>query len=154
MGTEDQGWVAHFAKCALAGQPISIFGDGCQVRDILYVDDAVEAYLAAWRRIGKVSGRAFNLGGGPQNAISLLQLIRYLEALLDRRIAIEFGDWRVGDQRYFVSDATLARRELGLGQATGWRDGVAKLVAWLQRRQPARAPAVSVRPNEPAGAVL
>ena len=80
MGTEDQGWVAHFLIRALAGEPISIFGDGCQVRDILYVADAVEAYLAAWQRIDGVKGRAFNLGGGPANAVSLRQLLRHIES--------------------------------------------------------------------------
>ena len=75
LGTEDQGWVAHFLLRALAGEPITIYGDGRQVRDILFVDDAVAAYIAAWRRIGAVSGRAFNLGGGPANAVSLLQLL-------------------------------------------------------------------------------
>src|SRR3712207_9424037 len=73
MGTEEQGWVAHFLIRALDGEPISIFGDGRQVRDILDVSDAVDAYVAAWRRIAPVSGRAFNLGGGPAHAVSLRQ---------------------------------------------------------------------------------
>jgi CDP-paratose 2-epimerase len=75
MGTEDQGWVAHFVIRALEGRPISIFGDGRQVRDVLHVNDAVAAYLAAWRRIDAVQGHAFNLGGGPANAVSLRQLL-------------------------------------------------------------------------------
>src|SRR5690606_24091152 len=74
LGTEDQGWVAHFARRALAGEPITIYGDGRQVRVLLYVADAVEAYLSAWERIETVAGRAFNLGGGPDNAVSLLQV--------------------------------------------------------------------------------
>ncbi|MFL5166367.1 MAG: NAD-dependent epimerase/dehydratase family protein, partial [Microvirga sp.] len=74
MGTEDQGWVAHFLIRALDGEPISIYGDGRQVRDVLNVADAVEAYVSAWRRIDAVQGRAFNLGGGPANAVSLRQL--------------------------------------------------------------------------------
>src|SRR5207253_8119132 len=75
MGTEDQGWVAHFLIQALQGQPIRIYGDGRQVRDILFVDDAVQAYLRALVRIEQVAGRAFHLGGGAGNAVSLLQLI-------------------------------------------------------------------------------
>ena len=71
MGTEDQGWLAHFAIKALTGETISIFGDGCQVRDALDVSDCCAAYLAAWRNIDRVAGRAFNLGGGPRNAVSL-----------------------------------------------------------------------------------
>ena len=140
MGTEDQGWVAHFLIRALDGEPISIFGDGRQVRDILDVSDAVDAYVAAWRRIAQVSGRAFNLGGGPENAVSLRQLVAHMEDLLGRRVQLEFADWRPGDQRYYVSDTRLAQRELGLGTARPWREGVAALASWLQgeRAGPAR----------------
>ena len=140
MGTEDQGWVAHFAKRALAGRTIRIYGDGRQVRDVLFVDDAVEAYVAAWRHINQVKGSAFNLGGGPQNAISLLQLIGHLEQLLDRSINVELFDWRPGDQRYYVSDPSLARRKLELGAPLSWREGVAKLTDWLRSEEPSPQP--------------
>ena len=132
MGTEDQGWVAHFLIRALAGEPISIYGDGRQVRDILYVADAVEAYINAWRRIASVSGRAFNLGGGRANAVSLRQLIAHIEHLLGRKAELEFSDWRAGDQRYYVSDASHARRELGLPEPLDWRTGVGRLADWLK----------------------
>jgi CDP-paratose 2-epimerase len=140
MGTEDQGWVAHFLIRALDGEPISIFGDGRQVRDILDVSDAVDAYVAAWRRIAQVSGRAFNLGGGPENAVSLRQLIAHIEDITGRPVPLEFADWRPGDQRYYVSDTRLAQRELGLGDARPWREGVTALATWLQaeRAGPAR----------------
>jgi CDP-paratose 2-epimerase len=131
MGTEDQGWVAHFLIRALQGEPISIYGDGRQVRDILDVGDAVEAYLAAWRRIEAVQGRAFNLGGGPGNAVSLRQLLRYIEDLLGRPIELTFSDWRAGDQRYYVSNTRRAVTELGLRPPTAWRIGVAALAHWL-----------------------
>lgn len=147
MGTEDQGWVAHFLIRALEGQPIVIYGDGRQVRDILDVGDAVQAYLSAWRRIDQVSGRAFNLGGGPANAVSLLQLIGYIEEVTGRKVDVGFADWRAGDQRYYVSDPSAARRELGLDEARDWRSGVAALAEWLSAergragasRQPAEA---------------
>ena len=147
MGTEDQGWVAHFLIRALEGRPISIYGDGRQVRDILNVADAVEAYLAAWRRIAAVRGRAYNLGGGPANAVSLLQLIGFIEELTGRKLELAFADWRAGDQRYYVSDPSAARRDLGLAEPIDWRRGVAELVQWLAaerglagaRRQPAEA---------------
>jgi CDP-paratose 2-epimerase len=132
MGTEDQGWVAHFAIRALRDKPISIFGDGRQVRDILDVKDAVDAYLAAWRRIGEVHGRAFNLGGGPANAVSLRQLVQQIEGLLGRSIAVSYSDWRPGDQRYYVSDTAAARRELGLDEPRDWRTGVRLLSQWLE----------------------
>ncbi|WP_207450360.1 SDR family NAD(P)-dependent oxidoreductase [Roseomonas marmotae] len=133
MGTEDQGWVAHFLIRALKGEPISIFGDGRQVRDVLQVDDAVRAYLNAWGRIGTVHGRAFNLGGGPGNAISLRQLVAAIEELLGRRVELQFADWRAGDQRYYVSDTRATRLELGLAEPTSWRAGVAALAQWLER---------------------
>lgn len=130
-GTEDQGWVAHFMIRALRGEPVVIYGDGRQVRDILFVDDAIEAYMRAWRRIGRISGRAFNLGGGPANAVSLRQLIDHIEGLLGRRIDVTFQDWRAGDQRYYVCDTRRIARELGLPAPMPWRTGVARLGDWL-----------------------
>jgi len=135
MGTEDQGWVAHFLIKALKGEPISIYGDGCQVRDVLDIGDAVEAYAAAWRRIDTVQGRAFNLGGGPTNAISLKQLITHIEDVVGRPVDATFSDWRAGDQRYYVSDTRLATRELSLRPPTPWRKGVAALAHWLQEER-------------------
>jgi CDP-paratose 2-epimerase len=146
MGTEDQGWVAHFLIRALEGQPIVIYGDGRQVRDILGVADAVEAYMAAWKRIGQVSGCAFNLGGGAANAVSLRQLIGYIEEITHRPVDVSFADWRAGDQRYYVSDASLARRELQLAEPVDWRSGVAQLARWLtaERGGGVRRPAEAV----------
>ena len=131
MGTEDQGWVAHFLIRALEGKPITLYGDGHQVRDILDVADAVEAYVAAWRSIDRVAGRAFNLGGGPANAISLRQLLAYMGELTGREIDVRFADWRAGDQRYFVADTRAASRDLGLDGKVPWRRGVARLARWL-----------------------
>jgi CDP-paratose 2-epimerase len=141
MGTEDQGWVAHFLIRALQGEPITLYGDGRQVRDILDVDDAVDAYLAAWDRIDQVKGRAFNLGGGPANAVSLRQLLDVIADLTGREVDVRYDDWRAGDQRYFVADASAARRALGLAPARDWREGVARLADWLraERGWPARA---------------
>jgi CDP-paratose 2-epimerase len=138
FGTEDQGWVAHFLIRALNDEPLTIYGDGRQVRDILFVDDAVEAYVSAFRRIGKVKGRAFNLGGGAANAVSLLQLLQRIEEITGRKPAVAFSEWRAGDQRYYVSDTTAARRELALPEPRGWRAGVADLATWLSvARRPA-----------------
>ncbi|MBC6982690.1 SDR family NAD(P)-dependent oxidoreductase [Caulobacter sp. 17J80-11] len=136
MGAEEQGWVAHFLKQALAGRPIRIFGDGRQVRDVLDVSDAVDAWISAWRRIDRVKGRAFNLGGGPVNAVSLRQVIDHIETLLGRSVEVEFLDWRPGDQRWFVSDPSAARLALGLPEPTPWRDGLAGLAEWLRGREP------------------
>ncbi|HET8750837.1 MAG TPA: SDR family NAD(P)-dependent oxidoreductase [Sphingomicrobium sp.] len=131
MGTEDQGWVAHFLIRALEGEPVTIYGDGKQVRDILDVGDAVSAYVGALRNIDRVRGRVFNLGGGPTNAISLLELIEEIRAITGREVDLRFEDWRKGDQRWYVTDAHAARSALGLAQPLGWRDGVARLANWL-----------------------
>jgi CDP-paratose 2-epimerase len=149
MGTEDQGWVAHFLIRALEGETITLYGDGHQVRDILDVGDAVDAYMAAWAQIDRIAGQAFNLGGGPANAVSLRQLMRHIEDLTGRKPDVHYSDWRAGDQRYFVADTRAIRRELGLAEARNWRDGVAALADWLgaERRL---APAASTAMKIPA----
>ncbi len=131
MGTEDQGWLAHFLIEALKGRPITIFGDGYQVRDVLFIDDAIDAYLAVWRGIDRVRGTAFNLGGGPSNAVSLRMVLDEIERMTGREIDLRFRDWRAGDQRYFVSDTGRLHRELGFEPKVGWRDGLRRLATWL-----------------------
>ncbi len=131
MGTEDQGWVAHFLIRALEDKPLTIYGDGRQVRDILEVGDAVNAYVAALQNIERVQGRAFNLGGGPANAVSLRQLIDEICAITNRQIDLRFEDWRPGDQRWFVADTSLACAALDLPAPRGWRSGIASLARWL-----------------------
>jgi CDP-paratose 2-epimerase len=131
MGTEDQGWVAHFLIRALEGAPITLYGDGKQVRDILDVSDAVDAYVSSLERISKVRGRVFNLGGGPSNAVSLLQLTDEIRHIIGREVEIRFEDWRQGDQRWFVANTAAARGELGLRAPVPWREGVARLAHWL-----------------------
>jgi CDP-paratose 2-epimerase len=132
MGNEDQGWVAHFLIRALEEKPITVYGDGRQVRDILYVDDLVDALRRAGERSDELAGRAFNIGGGPANRISLLDLIELIAELRDEPPAVEFGPWRQGDQRYYVSDTAA------YAAATGWRasvdpaEGVRRLHAWLE----------------------
>jgi len=131
MGTEDQGWVAHFLIRTLQGKPITIYGDGRQVRDVLDVGDTVNAYVAALENIDRVHGRAFNLGGGPPNAISLLQLLEEIRVVTGRDVEISFEDWRQGDQRWYVSDTRAAQSALGLPKPRGWREGIARLAQWL-----------------------
>ncbi|XXT17166.1 SDR family NAD(P)-dependent oxidoreductase [Sorangium sp. So ce429] len=132
FGTEDQGWVAHFLLQALRREPITLYGDGMQVRDVLFVDDLVDAFLLARKNIRQLSATAFNIGGGPENTISLLELLDMIEELDGKRPATGFEGWRPGDQRYYVSDC---RR---FSAATGWwprvrvREGVRKLYGWLR----------------------
>ena len=139
FGTEDQGWVAHFLLSAMAGEPVTVYGDGCQVRDILYVDDAVSAYLAAYARIGEVQGQAFNLGGGPANAVSLRQVLSAAEELSGRPVAVNYAGWRPGDQRSYVSDTQRITRALDLSPPLPWRTGLARLAEWLASGPAVRA---------------
>ena len=131
MGTEDQGWVAHFLIRALGGKPVTLFGDGRQVRDICDVGDTCEAYIAALANLGSIAGRAFNWGGGPGNAVSLLGLIEEIGTIIGRSPQVEFDDWRAGDQRWFVADTRSIDQALPLSPRTHWRDGVHKLAQWL-----------------------
>jgi CDP-paratose 2-epimerase len=133
FGTEDQGWVAHFLIKALRGDRITIFGDGKQVRDILHVDDAVDAYRRMLASIDLVAGRAFNLGGGPANAVSLKAVLAEIGALIGRDVATDFQDWRPGDQPYFVADTRALNAELGWRASFDWRDGLRDLHRWARR---------------------
>ena len=143
FGTEDQGWVAHFILRALRGERITLYGDGMQVRDVLYVDDLVDAFLLAEQNAQRLRGRAFNMGGGPANAISLQDLLDHIERLQGRRPGVTFDGWRTGDQRYYVSDTQAFQRE------TGWRarvpadEGIARLFEWLAAQQGKRGKAGS-----------
>ena len=129
---------------------MSIYGDGRQVRDVLHVRDAVAAYVAAWERIEAVSGRAFNLGGGAQNAVSLRQVLAEIAALTGRPVESRFAEWRPGDQRYYVSDASAARSALGLEPPLGWREGLADLARWLAAEHAALAAGPAARPRATA----
>jgi CDP-paratose 2-epimerase len=146
LGTEDQGWVAHFMLRAVQDKPIILFGDGHQVRDILHVTDAVSAYVAAWKRIGSVAGGAFNLGGGPENAVSLLTLLAHIEAILGRPIDRRLADWRQNDQRYFVADSRRARAALHLPPPLPWREGSALLLQEIADRHDVRLAGDAVTP--------
>ena len=132
FGTEDQGWVAHFLLRMLAGDEITLFGDGKQVRDILHVSDAVDAYLTLLGRMDEAKGRAFNLGGGPGNAVSLLQLLQEAEEVTGRPARLRHEETRAGDQVYFVADTRAIEDAFGWRARTGWRDGLRDLAAWLE----------------------
>ncbi|MBS3647545.1 NAD-dependent epimerase/dehydratase family protein [Pseudaminobacter sp. 19-2017] len=131
FGTEDQGWVAHFLIRALADEPITIYGDGRQVRDILHVSDAVAAYRAVLSRIEEFSGRAFNLGGGPQNAVSLRMVLHEIGRILGREVPFSFARTRTGDQLYFVADTRAISSALGWEAQMTWQDGIRSLADWL-----------------------
>jgi len=131
FGNEDQGWVAHFLIRAMEGHPITLYGDGRQVRDILFIDDLVDAFLLAQSHAATISGRAFNIGGGPANAISLLELLEMIERLEGRRPDVAYAEPRRGDQRYYVSDTDAFREATGWSPKIGARKGVRLLHEWL-----------------------
>lgn len=131
-GNEDQGWVAHFALQTLGRKPVTIYGDGCQVRDVLYVCDLVELYDRVLESIDAVSGRAYNVGGGSANSVSLHDCLRQLGATVGTQPQLLYDDWRPGDQRVFVSDNRRLERDLGWRPKTRFPDGIRKLVAWLE----------------------
>jgi CDP-paratose 2-epimerase len=142
FATYDQGWVGWFVGCALeiaagrATEPFTISGDGRQVRDLLYVDDLVSCYFAAVGHAGAACGRAFNIGGGPDNAFSLLELFAFLEAELGIEMRYRRLPERREDQRVFVSDPRAARACFGWAPSIGREEGVRRMIAWC-RESPA-----------------
>lgn len=132
FGTEDQGWVAHFLIRALNREAITIFGDGKQVRDVLHVDDAVLAYRGILDAIDAVSGRAFNLGGGHDNAVSLAMVLDEIAGMVGEAAKVTYEPARIGDQLYYVSDTRRLQSAIGWSPTVAWRSGLRDLHAWLE----------------------
>lgn len=135
FGNEDQGWVAHFAISALQDKKLTIYGDGKQVRDVLFVDDLVQAFNKFFKKRKKVSGEVFNIGGGPENTSSLLELLSFLQKLTGKQCKVEFENWRSGDQKVYISDISKAKKQLGWEPKVGTLKGISNFVAWFQRLQ-------------------
>ncbi|MDT8303490.1 MAG: GDP-mannose 4,6-dehydratase, partial [Sedimentisphaerales bacterium] len=131
FGIEDQGWVAWFSIRAMQNLPISIYGDGKQVRDVLYIEDLIRAYEAAIENIDSTKGHAYNIGGGPNNTLSLLELITILEEHFGMKLDCQFEDWRPGDQLIYVSDIQKAGEVLKWKPLISPPEGVKKLLEWL-----------------------
>ena len=131
FGIEDQGWVAWFTIAAMLGKPITVYGDGKQIRDVLHVDDLVAAYRAVIENRESVSGQALNIGGGPANTLSLLELLQHLESKLGKQIKPAWEDWRPGDQPVFVCDLSKASSLLNWTPRIGVDQGVARLISWV-----------------------
>jgi len=143
FGTEDQGWVAHFLIRTLKNEPITLYGDGKQVRDILYVDDLVDAFLLAQANMATLAGQAFNIGGGPANTISLLELIDLIEKLHGRRPHLSFDQWRPGDQRYYVSDIRKFQQAANWTPRFNVKQGLRNLYEWLRHEHKIEKPVVA-----------
>jgi CDP-paratose 2-epimerase len=149
FGTEDQGWVAHFLIQALVGRAITLYGDGRQVRDILAVDDLVDALLLAQEHMATQAGQAFNIGGGPHNTVSLLELLEMIGELLGRKPVFEFDEWRAGDQRYYVSDTGKFQAATGWRPSTSVQEGLERLYQWLMDSRSTEAVVASIGEAEP-----
>lgn len=132
FGNEDQGWVAHFAISALTGGQITLYGDGKQVRDILYVGDLVRAMLRGAAAARRAPGRIYNVGGGRKNSVSLVEMLALLEKVLDRPIRRRHAKWRPGDQRIYVSDIDKIGSELDWVPDVSKEEGVRRLVHWIR----------------------
>lgn len=132
FGNEDQGWVMYFTRAALEGNPITIYGDGKQIRDILHIDNLIAAYEAAIDRIDHTSGHVFNIGGSPKNTISLLELLGWLERTLKKKVHYSFSDWRPGDQKVYVSNISALKSAVGWEPTIGKEKGLQSLLAWAR----------------------
>jgi CDP-paratose 2-epimerase len=131
FGIEDQGWVAWFTIAALLERPITIYGDGLQVRDLLHVDDLVGVYRCAASDATRAAGKIFNMGGGPKRTLSLLELLAFLEQRLAKKIPVAFAEPRAGDQPVFVADIRKAERELDWHPAIDPLPGIDRLFDWI-----------------------
>ncbi len=134
FGTEDQGWIAWFMIAARQGRPITVYGDGKQVRDVLFIDDLLDAFDAA-ANVPIAAGRAYNIGGGPDNVVSVLDILAYLERREGRPVPYQLEGWRFGDPKVYISDIRRARRELGWTPKIGWQRGLDLLYEWVSSNQ-------------------
>ena len=145
FGTEDQGWVAHFLLRILRGEPVTVYGDGRQVRDILFVGDLIDAMLAAREALPAIAGQAFNIGGGPSNTISLVELMEEAAHLTGRQTVCMFAPWRAADQRYYVSDTHKFEQRTGWKPVVDVAKGLSELLAWLEEHRVATENLVPTR---------
>ncbi len=135
MGEEDQGLVAHFIISAVLDRTITIYGDGKQVRDILYIDDLIKVFTLAYKNIKRIKGMAFNIGGCIDNQMSLLELLTVLEDKLKKKIKIKYANWRPGDQKIYVSDISKARKALGWKPKISKKEGIDRLINWVEKNK-------------------
>jgi CDP-paratose 2-epimerase len=131
-GTEDQGWVAHFVHSILKGRPLTIYGDGTQVRDLLDARDVGSLYSTVIDKIAITRGEVYNVGGGSENQRNLLEVIDQVGELTGHRPQLSFADWREGDQKFYVSDIEKARRDLGWEPKIDFDRGLRDLISWAE----------------------
>ena len=134
LGSEDQGWVAHFVRQAMKGEPVTIFGDGRQVRDLLFVEDLVRLMRCALQNMNLAAGQVFNVGGGPDNCTSLLELLDQIRSLIGAQVEITWGPERLADQRWYVVNPSKAKAAFQWSPEMNVREGVRALRDWYQKR--------------------
>jgi CDP-paratose 2-epimerase len=135
FGNEDQGWVAHFILSSIFNQPLTIYGDGKQVRDILYIDDLLDAFERSIENIGKTKGKIYNMGGGKGRSVSLLQLISKIEKRLRKKVSYLFDDWRSGDQKVYISNTEAFEREIGWQPKVSVDEGIDRLFSYVEENK-------------------
>jgi CDP-paratose 2-epimerase len=131
LGTEDQGWLGWFIIATLLGKPITIFGDGKQVRDVLFISDAITAY-DAFVNSKSLSGEVFNLGGGVEHNISVMEALDAIERITGNKPAISHSNWRAGDQKVYISDTSKAKTKLDWSPRVTTNAGIKKLINWTR----------------------
>jgi len=150
FGTEDQGWAAYFVIASLLGWPITIYGDGKQVRDVLFVDDLVRAFVLATENIQTTAGQVYNIGGGADHTIAIWREFGViLRDLVGFEVSVNFGDWRPGDQYVYISDSRKAERDFGWKPQISKLEGIERLLRWVQNN-------LDLFPNKktPSGSVI
>ena len=133
FGIEEQGWLAWFCNAMLFDKPVKIFGDGKQVRDVLYVDDLLRAYDSAFKNIKKDRGKAYNIGGGPKFTLSIWELFKILEKLGQKKFKYSLTKWRAADQKIYISDISLAKKTFGWSPIVSPKQGIEKLYNWVSQ---------------------
>ena len=131
LGVEDQGWVAWFTIAAVLDKPITIYGDGKQVRDILFIEDLLDAYDAALKNIDRTSGKVYNIGGGPKNVMSVREVLEFVSRKQNRDVPFNLADWRPGDQRVYVSNIAKAKTDFGWEPKIDSAQGLELLYEWV-----------------------
>jgi dTDP-D-glucose 4,6-dehydratase len=135
FGIEEQGWLAWFINSLLFDRPVTIYGDGKQVRDVLYIDDVLEAYDAALTNINTTRGKAYNIGGGLEYSLSIWELFEIIEKLDNNKFKYSFGDWRPGDQKAYISEIKKAKSDFNWSPKVSPQEGVAKLYQWIKENK-------------------
>ena len=135
FGIEEQGWLAWFCNALLFSKPVTIYGDGKQVRDVLYIDDLLRAFNSAFKNIKKTRGKAYNIGGGSKFSLSIWELFGILEKLVSKKFNYKFSSWRPGDQKIYISDISRAKKDFGWKPEISPKQGVKKLYNWISQNR-------------------